>query len=52
MTEEYFEQRKSKTNSALQSALGEQLARPYTINSRGQRPETRFGLTLEPDVIR
>ncbi len=52
MTQDYFDQRKSKTNGALQNALGEQLALRYLISSKGRRPETRFGLLLEPEAIR
>jgi len=52
MTQEYFEQRKSRTNTALESALGPQLAAPYLIHADGSRPHTRFGLRIAPEVIR
>jgi hypothetical protein len=52
MTKEYFDQRKSRTNSALERALGRQLAAPYLIQGDGRRPKTRFGLRIEPDAIR
>lgn len=49
---DWFEQRKSRTNTALKKALGGQLARPYLITGTGKRPETRFGLTLPVESIR
>lgn len=52
MTPEYFDQRKSRTNSALSDALGDQLAAPYLIRPEGARPRTRFGLGIAPDAIR
>ena len=52
MTKEYFEQRKSRTNAALEQALGRQLAAAYLIQADGARPRTRFGLRLEPGAIR
>jgi CRISPR-associated protein (TIGR02584 family) len=52
MTEDYFDQRKSKTNSSLDEALGPQLAQPYRIQSSG-RGSGRFGLLhIDPDAIR
>lgn len=48
---EWFEQRKSKTIKAIKDALGETLARAYLIEAQGKRPNTRFGLTLEPPAI-
>lgn len=51
MTEDYFDQRKSKTNSALVSALGPQLARGYQIQGSGRR-NGRFGLLhIDPEAI-
>ncbi|HHB12539.1 MAG TPA: TIGR02584 family CRISPR-associated protein [Chromatiales bacterium] len=47
----WFDERCSKTNAALLKALGEVLAKPYLIRSQGQRPRTRYGLTLEPEAI-
>jgi CRISPR-associated protein (TIGR02584 family) len=52
MTQEYFEQRKSRTNTALESALGPQLSAPYLIHGDGSRPYTRFGLRIAPEAIR
>ena len=51
MTEDYFDQRKSKTNSALDDALGPQLARPYQVQGSGRR-NGRFGLLhIDPEAI-
>ncbi|MEN8130149.1 MAG: CRISPR-associated ring nuclease Csm6 [Pseudomonadota bacterium] len=52
VNEEWFEQRKAKTNAALRAGLGEQLAKPYLITAKGQRPGTRFGLALAKGAIR
>jgi hypothetical protein len=52
MTQEYFEQRKSRTNTALEGALGHQLAGPYLIHADGSRPRTRYGLRIAPEAIR
>jgi hypothetical protein len=52
MTADYFDQRKSRTNAAIEQALGRQLAAPYLIQGDGSRPKTRFGLRLEPEAIR
>jgi CRISPR-associated protein (TIGR02584 family) len=52
MGQEYFEQRKSRTNAALVDALGPQLAEPYLIHPDGRRPQTRYGLRLPPEAIR
>lgn len=51
MSEDYFDQRKSRTNAALEQALGPQLARAYLIQGSGKR-NGRFGLTLiDPGAI-
>lgn len=51
MTEDYFDQRKSRTNAALEQALGHQLARAYLIQGSGKR-NGRFGLSLiDPGAI-
>ncbi len=50
-TKEWFEQRKAKTNAALKRALGEALAKRYLIEAQGQRPNTRFGLTVDVAAI-
>ena len=52
MTQEYFEQRKSRTNTALEGALGNQLAGPYLIHADGSRPRTCYGLRIAPEAIR
>ena len=51
MTKEYFESRKSKTNTALRKSLGKKGMLPYQIEAFGKRPETRFGLNLDKSVI-
>jgi CRISPR-associated protein (TIGR02584 family) len=52
MTSDYFDQRKSRTNAAIEQALGRQLAAPYLIQGDGGRPKTRYGLRIEPAAIR
>jgi CRISPR-associated protein (TIGR02584 family) len=52
MTADYFDQRKSRTNGAIEQALGRQLAAPYLIQGDGARPQTRFGLRIDPAAIR
>ena len=52
MSEEYFESRKSRTNTALQRALGPKAAQDYLIHPFGSRPRTRYGLRLDPAAIR
>lgn len=47
----WFEQRKSKTNKALERVLGQRLAKPYRITASGSRPHTRFGLDLPAEAI-
>jgi CRISPR-associated protein (TIGR02584 family) len=52
MDQDYFDHRKSRTNAALDEALGPQLARPYRIQSSG-RGTGRFGLlNIDPEAIR
>jgi CRISPR-associated protein (TIGR02584 family) len=51
MSNETFDEYKSRTNNALDKALGKTLAKPYQIQSSGQRPQTCFGLTLEAEAI-
>ena len=48
---DWFEQRKSKMNRELEGNLGRSLSRRYRLHGRGHRPNTTFGLDLEPDVI-
>lgn len=52
MTQEDFDQRKSRANGALEQALGHQLAAAYLIQGDGARPKTRYGLRLDPEAIR
>ena len=52
MTQDDFDQRKSRTNGALEQALGHQLAAAYLIQGDGARPRTRYGLRLDPEAIR
>ncbi len=47
----WFEQRKARVNRAIRIALGPWLGRPYQIVSRGRRPDTRFGLSIDPAAI-
>ena len=51
MDEDYFDQRKARTNGVLDAHLGPQLARIYKIQSDGQR-RGRFSLRLDPEAIR
>lgn len=51
MTVEDFDQRKSRTNAALEQALGSPLAAPYLIQGEGSRPRTRYGLRIDPAAI-
>lgn len=44
MTKDYFEQRKAKTNAAIQRALGRPAATPYLVQRIPARPYSRFGL--------
>lgn len=52
MTEEYFQQRKSRSNGALKDALGDVAARAYLIAGEGSRSKTRFGLRLPAKAVR
>ncbi len=52
MTVDDFDQRKSRTNTALEQALGPQLAAPYLIQGDGARPRTRYGLRIDSGSIR
>ncbi len=49
-TKEFFEQKCTKTNAALKRALGLN-AEPYLIARQGQRPRSRYGLTLPGDCL-
>ncbi len=48
---EWFNQRRSRVNGKLNRTLGEPLAKAYLIHAQGQRPSTRYGLTLDLDAI-
>lgn len=50
MTKEFFEQRKSRANSALTNVLGNQ-ADDYLIKPSGKRPVTQFGVMLDSTLI-
>jgi len=50
MDTDYFDQRKARTNAALEQHLGSQLAQLYQIHSDGRRGG-RFNLRLEPEAI-
>lgn len=49
-SKEFFEQKCAKVNRQLKTALG-LAATPYLIVPNGQRPLTRYGLTLQPEQI-
>jgi len=51
MTKEYFEQRKTRSNTAIKTALGAIAAQPYLITASGKRPLQRFGITLPAGQI-
>lgn len=52
MDQEYFDQRKSRSNKMLKNALPPQLYSHYAIGAFGHRPRTRYGLRMAADVIR
>lgn len=51
LSEDFFNERKSRVNKALNTQLGSQVAKPYLIGASGKRPHTRFGLTLGTEQI-
>lgn len=51
-TKEWFEQTRSKTNTAIRKVLGDPLSRSYLIQAIGTRPKTRYGLTLPEQTIK
>ncbi len=51
MEKNYFLERKSRVNRALEEALGP-AAWTYKVQGFGRRPQMRFGLALEPEQIR
>ena len=46
MSREWFDERKSKTNTALCQALGKTAAQPYLLQTQGTRPYTTCCLSL------
>jgi CRISPR-associated protein (TIGR02584 family) len=50
MEKNYFLERKSRVNRLLEEALGAS-AGAYQIRGSGKRPDTRYGLGLEPEQI-
>jgi CRISPR-associated protein (TIGR02584 family) len=50
MEKAFFLEKKSRLQAALRQRLGP-LARPYEVQAFGRRPETRYGLGLEPEQI-
>lgn len=50
MEKGFFLERRSRVNRALREALGSGAGR-YMITADGRRPETRYGLDLEPNQI-
>jgi hypothetical protein len=51
MDKGYFLQRRARLNGRLKTALGP-AAVPYLVHAIGRRPDTRYGLTLDPAAIR
>ncbi len=51
MDKAYFLQRRSRLNRRLTQALGP-AADPYLLQALGHRPDTRYGLILDPAAIR
>lgn len=47
----WFEQRKTRVNHVLRTTLGAWVSRPYQIGAEGRRPDTRFGLLVDPARI-
>lgn len=48
---QWFEQRKARVNHVLRAALGAWVSRPYQIGAEGRRPDTRFGVLVDPARI-
>lgn len=51
MEKEYFQQRKSKTNSAINKKMGKFKAAPYLVQSEGRRNEQWYGINLPANAI-
>ena len=47
----YFEQRKTRTNKALESQLGKRGAQTYRIQRVGSRGKSRYAIQVSPKVI-
>ena len=47
----WFDERKAKVNALITRGLGESLGRIYGIASEGTRPDTRYGLRIDPEAI-
>lgn len=47
----YFQERRSRINNALKNKLGSIGAKPYLVQSYGKRPQTKYGLSIEPNLI-
>ena len=52
MTSEFFSQTKTKLHRSLRGRLGRRQARPYLVSDDGGRPQRRYGIDIEPAVIR
>ena len=52
MTTDYFDQRRSRVNRVLVSALGKVAAAPYRIIGSGKRPRTHYRIELPPERVR
>ena len=48
---EWFEQRKARINQVLRTTLGVWLSSAYQIVGVGRRPDTRFGILVDPARI-
>jgi CRISPR-associated protein (TIGR02584 family) len=50
VSETFFREKNAKVNRALRQALGPRAA-SYLITGQGQRPLTRYGVTINPDQV-
>ena len=48
----YFQERRSRINNALKAQLGSVGSKPFLVQSFGKRPQTQYGLSIEPDLIK
>lgn len=51
MDRDYFDRRVSRVNARLEDALGPSLAAIYRITCTGARPQTRYGIEVDPGRI-